>query len=43
MVYGRGGDLFNEFSQEAGSALRDSFGLHDSEQLLVKVSYRFEL
>ncbi len=43
VVYGRGGDLFNEFSQDAGSALGDSFDLRDSEQLLVKLSYRFEL
>ena len=43
VVYGRGGDLFNEFSQDAGDALRDSFELRDSEQLLVKLSYRFEL
>ena len=43
VVYGRGGDLFNEYSQDVTSALRDSFSLHDSEQLLVKLSYRFEL
>jgi hypothetical protein len=43
IVYGRGGDLFNEFSQDAGRALADSFDLRDSEQLVMKVSYRFEL
>ena len=43
VVYGRGGDLFNEFSQDAGDALADSFDLRDDEQLLVKLSYRFEL
>ena len=43
VVYGRGGDLFNEFSTDANDALRDSFELRDSEQFLVKLSYRFEL
>jgi len=42
VVYGRGG-----FDQEptdggAGDLLRDSFQLRDDEQLLVKLSYRFE-
>ena len=43
VVYGRGGDLFNEFSEDSRQALRDSFDLRDSEQLVVKLSYRFEL
>ncbi|MCI4568781.1 DUF5916 domain-containing protein [Lysobacter sp. CFH 32150] len=43
VVYGRGGDLFNEYSQDVFGALGDSFSLHDSEQLIVKLSYRFEL
>lgn len=43
IVYGRGGDIFNEFSQNSHDALIDSFSLHDSEQLLIKLSYRFEL
>jgi hypothetical protein len=43
VVYGRGGDVFNEFTQDVGDALTDSFDLRDSEQLLVKLSYRFEL
>ncbi|MEO6103554.1 MAG: DUF5916 domain-containing protein [Pseudoxanthomonas sp.] len=42
IVYGRGGQLFDEFSDPATSRLQDSFGLRDSEQLLVKLSYRFE-
>jgi len=42
IVYGRGGFLFNEFSVDSLSLLDQSFGLRDSEQLLVKVSYRFE-
>ena len=37
------GDLFNEFSTDSTDALRDSFELRDSEQFLVKLSYRFEL
>jgi hypothetical protein len=43
VVYGRGGDVFNEYSQDVGDALADSFDLRDSEQLVVKLSYRFEL
>jgi hypothetical protein len=43
VVYGRGGDLFNEYSLDSHQALRDSFDLRDSEQLVVKLSYRFEL
>ena len=42
IVYGRGGFLFNELSNAAGSALADSFSLRDSDQILVKVSYRFD-
>ena len=43
MVYGRGGDLFNEFAEGSREALRDTFDLRDSEQLVVKFTYRFEL
>jgi hypothetical protein len=43
VVYGRGGDMFNEYSKSAGSLLGDSFSLRDSEQLVVKLAYRFEL
>ena len=42
VVYGRGGYLFNEFTDNAVSLLDKSFSLRDSEQLLVKVSWRFE-
>ncbi len=42
IVYGRGGFVFNEFSESALSLLEQSFALRDSEQLLIKVSYRFE-
>jgi hypothetical protein len=43
IAYVRGGFGFNDFSQDVGPLLGDSFSLHDSEQLLVKLSYRFEL
>jgi hypothetical protein len=43
VVYGRGGDAFDPMAQGAGHQLDDSFRLHDDEQLLVKLSYRFEL
>ena len=43
MVYGRGGYVFDEFSVGPREQLVDSFSLRDSEQLLVKLSYRFEL
>jgi len=43
VVYGRGGDMFNEYSKSAGSLLGDAFSLRDSEQLVVKLVYRFEL
>ena len=43
VVYGRGGYMFDEFSTGAGEQWRDSFSLRDSEQLLVKLAYRFEL
>ena len=43
VVYGRGGFERNEFSDELGGLLGDSFDLRDDEQLLVKLSYRFEI
>ncbi|MEO8160937.1 MAG: DUF5916 domain-containing protein, partial [Arenimonas sp.] len=42
VVYGRGGFIFHEFSDATGSLLSDSFALRDSDQILVKISYRFE-
>jgi hypothetical protein len=42
IVYGRGGYLFEEFSEDHAGRLQDSFALRDSEQFLIKVSYRFE-
>jgi hypothetical protein len=43
IAYVRGGFGFQDLSQDAGSLLGQSFSLRDSEQLLVKLSYRFEL
>ena len=43
VVYARGGAMFDEFSRGAGAQLEDSFDLRDDEQLLVKLSYRFEI
>ena len=43
IAYVRGGFDSQPFAQDAGPLLGDSFSLHDSEQLLVKLSYRFEL
>ncbi|HVR82220.1 MAG TPA: DUF5916 domain-containing protein [Luteimonas sp.] len=43
IAYVRGGFGFDGFSQDVGPLLSDSFSLRDSEQLLVKLSYRFEL
>ncbi len=43
VVYGRGGFERNDLSDELGGLLGDSFNLRDDEQLLVKLSYRFEI
>lgn len=43
VVYGRGGDMFNEYWQSSQSLLGDAFSLRDAEQLVVKFTYRFEL
>ena len=42
VVYGRGGFDQEPTDEGAGGLLRDSFQLRDDEQLLVKLSYRFE-
>ena len=42
VVYGRGGFDQEPTAPGSGRLLRDSFSLRDDEQLLVKVSYRFE-
>jgi hypothetical protein len=43
IAYVRGGFGFDEFQEHVGSLLRDAFLLRDTEQLLVKLSYRFEI
>lgn len=42
VVYGRGGYQQDLFAEDSGRLLRDSLRLRDDEQLLVKLSYRFE-
>jgi hypothetical protein len=42
IVYGRGGYEQDAFSDAAARLVHDSFRLRDDEQLLVKLSYRFE-
>jgi len=42
VVYGRGGYDEEEYADSSGRLMRDSFNLRDDEQLLVKISYRFE-
>jgi hypothetical protein len=42
VVYGRGGYEEDTLADGSGRLLRDSFSLRDDEQLLVKLSYRFE-
>jgi hypothetical protein len=43
VVYGRGGYRQDAYSDDVGSLLGESFDIRDDEQLLVKLSYRFEL
>ena len=43
VVYGRGGYRQSPYSDDVGGLLGDSFDIRDDEQLLVKLSYRFEL
>jgi hypothetical protein len=43
VVYGRGGDMFNEYWRPSERLLGDAFSLRDAEQLVVKFTYRFEL
>src|SRR5690606_18653607 len=43
VVYGRGGDMFNDYRQPAESLLGDAFSLRNEEQVMVKLTYRFEL
>ena len=43
VVYGRGGLQREPYSDDVGNLFGDSFDLRNDEQLLVKLSYRFEL
>ena len=43
VVYGRGGFDRSAIADGVDEALVDSFDLRDDEQLMVKLSYRFEL
>lgn len=43
IVYGRGGGLFEQNNIDATEEFRNAFDLRDSEQLLIKLSYRFEI
>ena len=45
VAYVRGGEMFEEGARhsDVGREFRDAFDLRDSEQLLVKLSYRFEI
>ena len=43
IAYVRGGFDSQSFAQDVGPLLGNAFSLRDSEQLLVKLSYRFEL
>jgi hypothetical protein len=43
VVYGRGGYDQQAISEDTGQLVRDSLELRDDEQLLVKLSYRFEI
>lgn len=42
VVYGRGGYREEPEHRDSGRLLRDSFSLRDDDQVLVKLSYRFE-
>ena len=42
VVYGRGGYEQQAVSDDRGRLLRETFSLRDDDQLLVKLSYRFE-
>jgi len=42
VVYARGGFRDHDFSDGRGNLLPDAFSLRDDEQILVKLSYRFE-
>lgn len=43
VVYGRGGYLLDDEPDDALGLLKNSFSLRDSDQLLIKVNYRFDM
>ncbi|MGP1666926.1 MAG: DUF5916 domain-containing protein, partial [Rhodanobacter sp.] len=43
VVYGRGGYALNEFTQGTTDTFGRAFGLRNDEQLLIKLSYRFDI
>jgi hypothetical protein len=43
IVYGRGGYEEVPYVDEPGNVMRDSFRLRDDDQILIKLSYRFEI
>lgn len=43
VVYGRGGYAQEDFTDGTGDLLQEAFELRNDEQLLVKLSYRFEM
>jgi hypothetical protein len=43
IVYARGGSLFEQNGLDATDEFRNAFDLRNNEQLLVKLSYRFEI
>jgi len=43
IVYGRGGYEDLPYTDEMRQVLRDSFDLRDDDQILIKLSYRFEI
>ena len=43
VVYGRGGYALDEYARHGADAFGSTFSLRDDEQLLVKLSYRFDM
>jgi hypothetical protein len=43
VVYGRGGYALDGYARNTADAFGNSFALRDDEQLLVKLSYRFDI
>jgi hypothetical protein len=43
VVYGRGGYALDGYARNSLDAVGNSFALRDDEQLLVKLSYRFDM